>query len=104
MNGAQIITSIDDALYTWCLIYLLAAAGIFFTVRTRFVQIRLLKDSFKSMMEKKTSNKRHQKGHQIRTQIRDFQEKTDCCRNTTTIRFIYALIFICAFILIYDFF
>ena len=49
----QILTNIDDILYTWCLIYLLAGAGIYFTVRTKFAQIRLLKDSVKWMFEKK---------------------------------------------------
>ena len=57
MDFTEIVTRTDDILYTWCLIYLLAAAGIFFTVRTKFVQIRLLKDSFKCMMEKKSSDK-----------------------------------------------
>ena len=49
----SILTNIDDALYTWCLIYLLAGAGIYFTIRTKFVQVRLLKDSVKWMFEKK---------------------------------------------------
>ena len=55
MSVASILTKFDDVLYTWCLIYMLAGAGIFFTVRTRFVQLRLLKDCFKCMFEKKTS-------------------------------------------------
>ena len=57
MTATQIVTAIDDALYTWCLIYLLAGAGIFFTIRTGFVQIRLFKDSLKCMTEKKSSDK-----------------------------------------------
>ena len=44
MSVASILTKFDDVLYTWCLIYMLAGAGIFFTIRTRFVQLRLLKD------------------------------------------------------------
>ena len=47
------MTKFDDILYTWCLIYLIAGAGIFFTIRTKFAQIRLLKDSVKWMFEKK---------------------------------------------------
>ena len=49
MSVASILTKFDDVLYTWCLIYMLAGAGIFFTIRTRFVQLRLLKDCFKCM-------------------------------------------------------
>ncbi len=56
MDFAQLLVKIDDALYTWCLIYMLAGAGIFFTVKTRFVQVRLIKESFKCMFEKKSSN------------------------------------------------
>ena len=57
MNISDIITSIDDVLYTWCLIYLLAGAGIFFTIRTGFVQFRLFKDAILCMNEKKTTDK-----------------------------------------------
>lgn len=57
MTATELATLIDDALYTWCLIYLLAGAGIFFTIRTGFVQIRLFKDSLKCMTERKTSGK-----------------------------------------------
>ena len=51
----QFLSKFDDILYTWCLIYLLASAGIFFTVRTKFAQIRLLKDSVKWMFEKRAA-------------------------------------------------
>ena len=54
---AEIISYIDNILYTRCLIYLLLGAGIYFTLRTGFVQIRLLCDSFKCMTEKKCSDK-----------------------------------------------
>ena len=57
MTLTDLVSKCDDALYTWCLIYLLAAAGIYFTVRTGFVQIRLFKDSIKCMTEKKSTEK-----------------------------------------------
>ena len=57
MSITQIITKTDDILYTWCLIYMLAGAGIFFTIRTGLVQIRLFKDAMKCMLEKKSSDK-----------------------------------------------
>ena len=37
-----IFSAIDDIMYYPILIIVLAAAGLYFTVRTRFVQIRLL--------------------------------------------------------------
>ncbi len=55
MSFAEILTVFDDALYTWCLIYMLAGTGIYFTIRMRFVQLRLLKDCFKCMFEKKST-------------------------------------------------
>ena len=50
---AELLERIDDILYTWCLIYLLAGAGIYFTLKTRFAQIRLFKESMRCMLEKK---------------------------------------------------
>ena len=35
MDLAKVLTQIDDVLYTWLLIYLLAGSGIYFTIRTR---------------------------------------------------------------------
>ena len=57
MDLASILTEIDDVLYTWLLIYLLAGSGIYFTVCTRFVQIRRFKDALRCMMEKKEGDK-----------------------------------------------
>ncbi len=56
MSFSEILTKFDDILYTWCLIYMLAGTGIYFTIRMRFVQLRLLKDCFKCMFEKKSSD------------------------------------------------
>ena len=57
MDLASILTQIDDVLYTWLLIYLLAGSGIYFSVRTRFVQVRRFKDALHCMMEKKEGDK-----------------------------------------------
>ena len=43
-------------MYTYILLILLVGAGVFFTVFTKGVQVRLLKDGLKSIMEKKTGN------------------------------------------------
>ena len=45
MDLATMLVKIDDVLYTWLLIYLLAGSGIYFSIRTRFVQIRRFKDA-----------------------------------------------------------
>ncbi|MBQ6894700.1 MAG: alanine:cation symporter family protein [Clostridia bacterium] len=46
------INNINNALYSYILIALLVGAGIFFTIRTKFVQFRLLKEQIKSVTEK----------------------------------------------------
>ena len=40
---ANLIGPVSNILYTYILVYLLVAAGIYFTVRTRFVQVRYFK-------------------------------------------------------------
>ncbi len=48
----NIINTLNDALYTYILIILLVFGGLYFTFRTRFVQIRMLKEQFRAVMEK----------------------------------------------------
>ena len=57
MTFNEVLTGFDDILYTWLLIYMLAGAGIYFTVRSGFVQIRLLKEAFNCMFEKRQGDK-----------------------------------------------
>ncbi len=52
----KIINGTNDALYSYLLIILLVAGGIYFTLRTRFAQFRLLGQQFKSVMEKSDEN------------------------------------------------
>ncbi len=44
-------------MYTYVLLILLVVAGIYFTIRTKFVQFRLLKDAFRVITEKKHDDK-----------------------------------------------
>lgn len=54
MDKLTLITdNISNFLYTYILIILLIAAGLYFTFRTKFVQITLLKDGFKQLLAKK---------------------------------------------------
>ena len=48
-------------MYTYVLIIMLVAVGVYFTIRTRGVQIRLLKDGIKSLMEKNTEEENGKK-------------------------------------------
>lgn len=52
----KIINTTNDALYSYVLIILLVAGGIYFTIRTRFAQFRLLPQQFKSVTEKNDKN------------------------------------------------
>ena len=56
----SMLTNINNVMYTFVLLILLAGVGIYFTIRTRGVQIRLLKDGIASLMEK--SEKTDQEG------------------------------------------
>lgn len=48
----KILTQINDVMYTYVLIILLVGVGIYFTIRTRCVQLRLIKDAIRSLLEK----------------------------------------------------
>lgn len=57
----DILTKINDTMYTYILVILLVGVGIYFTIRTRGVQFRLLKDGIKSMMEKTEKTEKEEK-------------------------------------------
>lgn len=48
----KFITSINDFMYGYLLIIILIIGGLYFSFKTKFVQIRLLKQQFKSVTEK----------------------------------------------------
>ncbi len=48
-----LIANISDVMYSYLLIIMLLAVGIYFTFRTKFVQLRLLGESIKVVTEKK---------------------------------------------------
>ena len=51
-----LIATLNDWLYTYILVILLIAAGLYFSVRTGFVQLRLLGESFRVVREKPDQN------------------------------------------------
>ncbi|MBQ8183771.1 MAG: alanine:cation symporter family protein [Clostridia bacterium] len=50
-------TSVTDALYSYILVILLVVGGIYFTIRTRFVQFRLFKEQIRCVTEKPADGK-----------------------------------------------
>lgn len=48
----NIISTVNDALYSWVLIIILIAGGLYFTIRTKFAQFRLLKEQLRAVTEK----------------------------------------------------
>lgn len=52
---ATIINGLNTALYSYVLIILLVLGGLYFTIRTRFAQFRLLGQQFKAVTEKSDS-------------------------------------------------
>ncbi len=53
----KIIANINDALYSYILIIVLVLGGLYFTVRTRFVQFRLLGEQIRAVTEKPKDGK-----------------------------------------------
>ena len=49
----NILTRVNDFMYTYPLLILLVGAGVYFTVRTRFVQGRLLGEAFACCLKKR---------------------------------------------------
>ena len=47
-----IISAANDALYSWVLIIILVAGGLYFTIRTKFAQFRLFKEQIRAVTEK----------------------------------------------------
>lgn len=57
----EILGKINDWMYTYLLLFLLVGTGIYFTIRTRCVQLRFLKESFHVLKEKgKEENEKKQ--------------------------------------------
>mgnify|MGYP003466574723 FL=1 len=50
------MASLNDFLSSYILIFLLVAAGIYFSIRTKFVQFRLISDAIKALKEKAENN------------------------------------------------
>ncbi|MBQ3543586.1 MAG: alanine:cation symporter family protein [Lachnospiraceae bacterium] len=61
MSFNNVLTKLNDFMYTYVLIIMLVGVGLYFTIRTKGVQFRLLKDGIKSMLEKSEVSKEGEK-------------------------------------------
>lgn len=52
----EIISAVSNALYSYILIILLAASGLYFTIRTGFAPFRLFKEQLRAVMDKPSAN------------------------------------------------
>ncbi len=57
MNFEKIVASVSDALYTYVLVILLVAGGLYFTFATRFAPFRMLREQFRAVTEKPKDGK-----------------------------------------------
>ena len=53
----SIISSLNNILYSYVLVIVLILGGLYFTIRTKFVQFRLIKEQFRAVTEKSTDGK-----------------------------------------------
>ena len=51
MDINSIITSVNDAVWGYCLIFVLVGCGIWFTIKTRFVQFRMVGEMFRLLTD-----------------------------------------------------
>lgn len=61
MTINDILTKINNFMYTYVLIIMLVGVGLYFTIRTKGVQFRLIGDGIKSMLEKSDSKEGEKK-------------------------------------------
>ncbi|SDK17265.1 alanine/glycine:cation symporter family protein [Sediminibacillus albus] len=59
---ADILSTLNDLLWGYVLIAVLIGLGLFFTIRTKFVQFTLLKEMFRVLFDKRTINAKGKKG------------------------------------------
>ncbi|MCM3359935.1 MULTISPECIES: alanine/glycine:cation symporter family protein [unclassified Psychrobacillus] len=58
----SMLQDVNNALYSYILIVLLVGVGLFFTIKTRFIQIRLIPEMFRVVSEKATIDSTGKKG------------------------------------------
>lgn len=50
------LQSVNTFMYSYLLIVLLVVVGVFFTIKTKFIQFRLIPDMFKLLTEKSSND------------------------------------------------
>ena len=57
----DILGQINDLMYTYLLLFLLLGTGLYFSIRSRFAQVRLMKEGFRILTEKAEVEDEHKK-------------------------------------------
>lgn len=68
---------IDDFMYTYILVILLVLTGIWFTIRTKFVQIRYIKDMFTSLTGVRANKEEEESLDKVKADAADDHESGD---------------------------
>ncbi|MBT3182876.1 MAG: sodium:alanine symporter family protein, partial [Deltaproteobacteria bacterium] len=55
MNLLQIVNSLNDIIWSDVLVYLCLGVGVYFSIATRFLQVRHIKEMLKLLLEGKSS-------------------------------------------------
>ena len=87
----DILGQINDLMYTYLLLFLLLGTGLYFSIRSRFAQVRLMKEGFRILTEK--AGRWEETGlifsgaydfHSIPCRNRKYRRNRDCYRGRRT--------------------
>lgn len=62
----DILGQINDLMYTYLLLFLLLGTGLYFSIRSRFAQVRLMKEGFRILTEKRRWKMGRNRSHLFR--------------------------------------
>ena len=67
MDLNELITSVNDAIWGYVLIFALVGCGLWFTIKTRFVQFRMVGEMFRLLTDSAVST--------VEDQVKEKEEK-----------------------------
>ena len=62
----DILGQINDLMYTYLLLFLLLGTGLYFSIRSRFAQVRLMKEGFRILRKKRRWKMERNRSHLFR--------------------------------------
>lgn len=78
MEINDLITSVNDAIWGNCLIYVLIACGLWFTWRTGFVQFRMVGEMFRLLTDAAVDTAGTKEPTFHRSQIPELENELEC--------------------------